>query len=146
MLLSLGVHPYQSESVVAGLVGGGVDCCPDIVAEVKKFHLTSRLGQLAIAVGIVASGTSEISGLLEGEDVLNTGRVMAALVTMFFFFSIACIFYIPLPRLERFAEILISNCINQDWPFSTRSWEDVFLSLFIVVPICITLIFIKICM
>ena len=44
MLLSLGVHPNQSESVVAGLVGVGVDCCPDLVAEVKKFLLTSRLG------------------------------------------------------------------------------------------------------
>ena len=59
MLLSLRVHPDQSESVVAGLVGVGVDRGPDLVAEVKKFLLTSRLGQLAIAVGIVAPGTSE---------------------------------------------------------------------------------------
>ena len=59
MLLSLRIHPDQSESVVAGLVCVGVDCCPDLVAEVKKFLLTSRLGQLAIAVGIVAPGTSE---------------------------------------------------------------------------------------
>ena len=59
MLLSLRVHPDQSESVVAGLVCVGVDCCPDLVTEVKKFLFTSRLGQLAIAVGIVAPGTSE---------------------------------------------------------------------------------------
>lgn len=33
----------------------------------------------ALILSGLASGTSEISGLLEGEDVLNTGRVMAAL-------------------------------------------------------------------
>lgn len=33
----------------------------------------------ALILGGLAAGTSEISGLLEGEDVLNTGRVMAAL-------------------------------------------------------------------
>jgi 3-phosphoshikimate 1-carboxyvinyltransferase len=33
----------------------------------------------ALILGGLAKGTSEISGLLEGEDVLNTGRVMAAL-------------------------------------------------------------------
>ncbi|MEM9054072.1 MAG: 3-phosphoshikimate 1-carboxyvinyltransferase, partial [Pseudomonadota bacterium] len=33
----------------------------------------------ALILGGLAVGTSEISGLLEGEDVLNTGRVMAAL-------------------------------------------------------------------
>ena len=33
----------------------------------------------ALILGGLATGTSEISGLLEGEDVLNTGRVMAAL-------------------------------------------------------------------
>lgn len=33
----------------------------------------------ALILGGLASGVSEISGLLEGEDVLNTGRVMAAL-------------------------------------------------------------------
>ena len=59
MLLSLRVHPDQSESVVAGLIGVGVDCCPDLVAEVEELLLTSRLGQLAIAVGIVAPRTSE---------------------------------------------------------------------------------------
>ena len=59
MLLSLRVHPDQSESVVAGLIGVGVDSCPDLVAEVEELLLTSRLGQLAIAVGIVAPRTSE---------------------------------------------------------------------------------------
>ncbi|NQY13665.1 MAG: 3-phosphoshikimate 1-carboxyvinyltransferase [Henriciella sp.] len=33
----------------------------------------------ALILGGLATGISEISGLLEGEDVLNTGRVMAAL-------------------------------------------------------------------
>ncbi|MEL6827857.1 MAG: 3-phosphoshikimate 1-carboxyvinyltransferase [Pseudomonadota bacterium] len=33
----------------------------------------------ALILSGLAAGTSEISGLLEGEDVLNTGRVMAAL-------------------------------------------------------------------
>ena len=33
----------------------------------------------ALILGGLAAGTSEISGLLEGEDVLNTGRVMTAL-------------------------------------------------------------------
>lgn len=33
----------------------------------------------ALILGGLATGTSEISGLLEGEDVLNTGHVMAAL-------------------------------------------------------------------
>lgn len=33
----------------------------------------------ALILSGLATGTSEISGLLEGEDVLNTGRVMAAL-------------------------------------------------------------------
>lgn len=33
----------------------------------------------ALILGGLAQGTSEISGLLEGEDVLNTGRVMSAL-------------------------------------------------------------------
>ncbi|MEM6557537.1 MAG: 3-phosphoshikimate 1-carboxyvinyltransferase [Pseudomonadota bacterium] len=33
----------------------------------------------ALILSGMAAGTSEISGLLEGEDVLNTGRVMAAL-------------------------------------------------------------------
>ena len=33
----------------------------------------------ALILGGLAKGTSEISGLLEGEDVLNTGRVMTAL-------------------------------------------------------------------
>ncbi|NQY96010.1 MAG: 3-phosphoshikimate 1-carboxyvinyltransferase [Henriciella sp.] len=33
----------------------------------------------ALILGGLAAGTSEISGLLEGEDVLNTGRVMVAL-------------------------------------------------------------------
>lgn len=33
----------------------------------------------ALILGGLANGVSEVSGLLEGEDVLNTGRVMAAL-------------------------------------------------------------------
>ncbi|MEO1642002.1 MAG: 3-phosphoshikimate 1-carboxyvinyltransferase, partial [Pseudomonadota bacterium] len=33
----------------------------------------------ALILGGLAEGVSEISGLLEGEDVLNTGRAMAAL-------------------------------------------------------------------
>ena len=33
----------------------------------------------ALILSGLADGVSEITGLLEGEDVLNTGRVMAAL-------------------------------------------------------------------
>lgn len=73
--------------------------------------------------------------------IVTRYRVINALVVSLCVFATACIFYIPLPGLERFANILISNCINQTWPFTTRSWEDMFLSLFLVIPICITLIF-----
>ncbi|XP_071505030.1 histamine H2 receptor-like [Diadema antillarum] len=70
--------------------------------------------------------------------LVTPNRVAVVLAALFTASFLLCITHLPLPSWSRVTDIIIANCINQFGSLS--EWENLFKSLFLVVPISITIV------
>ncbi|XP_063951655.1 probable G-protein coupled receptor 21 [Lytechinus pictus] len=113
--------------------------CSIINKFLPYFHRVTALSILGSVCLICWDRYVMITRPLRYPALITLRRVVITLSTSFCFFVIACGFYLPFPGFG-FADIFIRNCIKETWTFAAETWKDLFMALFIVIPIFSTLV------